>query len=376
MYVGTDTFDPVEIAKSASASWSDDPGTFNRPDIKHKYIIEVQLPGSPNKPHTILRGFSTETNNPEASFPIQFVNRWGHIPINEWELDRIRKTLTPLGKGRTREVFEKRGVAVKYALSDAGRTANRAEASLFRESPDYLNPVLEHAEDYSWLKQPKLLVLPDQELAQRVGLGKGQRFQTAMTNLITGNHAALPRGNPQWDEFERAMHFLMQRVPGLEDVERANQWGIRPDGRMVVIDYGQQDLAAAARSPKQVQLFLKQPPWVHHVAPKREAPSTSRQGLLPKERGANANLPYRTDRGSWRPVTALLPPDTIPQPLKSITPEQLRLLIRMLGLDGSRAEITVRASRSQASSISSPTAVALKTPYDADAPRGPFQRNG
>jgi hypothetical protein len=68
-------------------------------------------------------------------------------------------------------------------------------------------------------------------------------------------------------------------------VERANQWGITPDGRIVIIDYGQQDLTAAARSPKQLRLFLKEPPWGHHVS---------------------HNLLHRTDRGSWRPAAETL----------------------------------------------------------------------
>ncbi len=155
--------------------------------------------------------------------------------------------LPKLGAGFARAVFEDTdGTALKVAKKASGIAQNRAEVELSSRSP-VLNKVVEYAPDYSWVKQAKVqgFDLGDEaKMAQHLGLETND--PNWLRKMVDGkwNEPLTPAG----EAFEGRLRQVLSDVPELDarDIGKASQWGINPQGELVLLDYGY-ELKGAAR---------------------------------------------------------------------------------------------------------------------------------
>lgn len=273
-FAGVKSLDPDEIAK---AEFHEDPTVFDQPNSPHKYVVQADLKGDTPR---VLKKYSLEPGEEGT----EFVTDWGHLPINERDMliDRATRELVAKGKTRTALAGDKPDEVIKRANSPKGVTANKNEAGTSRQHDAFM-PVTGHADDYSTITQKRGKVLSDAELAQRLGL-EG-RFQKTMTDWQAGNFDKLPKNNPKWDAHQQMLDQLKKTNPDLEDLERANQWAVTPDDRLVIVDYAQRNHRVTPGKDPQLELALKEPAWAEHSAPgyAEVVESIDKQGLEPRK---------------------------------------------------------------------------------------------
>lgn len=192
---------------------------------------------------------------PAASYPKQGMpaeKTWADLPEGDpgraaaqtRALDNAKQRLaqmapdTRLGQGHARIVHDDGTHALKLARREAGLLQNRSEADLSGKSP-YLNPVIDHAPDYSWVRQGKLksFGLGDEpELAKHMGLPPEN--ENWLRDMVDGKMPQPP--TPQAEEFYNRIQQVMKDVPELDkrDLGKASQWGLDAQGRPLLLDYG------------------------------------------------------------------------------------------------------------------------------------------
>ena len=155
------------------------------------------------------------------------------------KLAESKATLEPLGAGFARAVFKDAdGSALKIAKKASGIAQNRSEAELSGRS-SILNPVIAHAPDYSWVKQPlvKGFELGDEmKMAQHLGLATED--PNWLRKLAEGTFAE-PL-TPAAEEFQKGLQQVIREIPELDarDLAKAAQWGVDAEGELKLIDYG------------------------------------------------------------------------------------------------------------------------------------------
>jgi len=151
-------------------------------------------------------------------------------------LQQMREAGTPqLGEGYTRAVFDEGGRAVKVAKKPAGIVQNRSEAELSGRN-SVINPVLEYAPDYSWVKQPKVQPFEyPEDMARQLGLPEDENW---LRQMVEGKYAG--ELTPAAQEFQSRLGRVLKDVPELDtrDLGKAAQWGMTPEGKIVLLDYG------------------------------------------------------------------------------------------------------------------------------------------
>lgn len=160
------------------------------------------------------------------------------------KMKEAKATLQPLGAGFARAVFDDNGDALKIAKKASGIAQNRSEVELSSRSA-VLNPVIEHAPDYSWVKQAKVKAFnlgEENLLAEHLGIpGTDENW---LRHLVDGKYEG-PR-TPALDDFEQRINSVLKDLPELDrrDLGKAGQWGINSAGEPVLIDYGFQGFDA------------------------------------------------------------------------------------------------------------------------------------
>ena len=146
-----------------------------------------------------------------------------------------------LGQGSSRTAYDEGETALKRAKNQIGRDQNRTEAELYAKYKNnpLLNPSLEAAPDYEWLKAAKVKPFRnDQEMAAHFNVPDEQRkywLRPMFDDMAAG------KPSPEYlAKFRQQLEQLQRDMPEFDPRESstADQWGLTPDGRIVLLDYG------------------------------------------------------------------------------------------------------------------------------------------
>ena len=153
------------------------------------------------------------------------------------------KNLKHLSSGSSRIVYETPDhTIVKMAKNAKGLAQNEAECNPEMKSK-YLNEVLGHAENYSWMETHFLDKITTKEFEEMTGLDFedfGESIRYGLKNVSGNSDAEKPENFDKVEKSEiyREMKKIGERfklMPG--DLARISSWGTK-DGRPVLIDAG------------------------------------------------------------------------------------------------------------------------------------------
>ncbi len=188
---------------------------------------------------------------------------------------------------------------LKRARDDRGKRATQREASLSGKH-DLLNPVLEHADDFSEARVPKLRPAENAELSQVLGYTgepESEWFTNMMREARRGNQPEY--WSPQQKEFTDNVLDLLRKHPQIDDIDHPGQWGFDNQNKLRLLDYGEEltpeaqkmfadDYPYLKAGPAQPELpGIPPPEYSYHATPASNAEGIAELGLRPEEGGKN-----------------------------------------------------------------------------------------
>lgn len=217
-----------------------------------------------------LKEFLNFLQEAEESFSFEELKKYVGRPQR---LEYVEQTLVELGSGSSRAVFDLGdGRVLKVAMSDKGSVQNETEYQLYHKVPGDVKLVLAaidepHDEHFEWIVAEKAESLKGAEELERLfgvdaktahELFSGTCFRSktiedlksSIQKQINYFKALNPseRNLSQVKRYEQALNFtdsfakICLAIPHLEsnglDLASADQLGVLPDGRVVIIDYG------------------------------------------------------------------------------------------------------------------------------------------
>lgn len=190
---------------------------------------------------------------------------------------------------------------LKRARDDRGKRATQREAAL-SGSHEMLNPVLAHADDFSWARAPKLRPAENTELSQALGYSGDPESEWFKNMMVDARRGKQPEyWSPQQREFTDNVMGLLKKHPQIDDIDHPGQWGFDGQNKLRLLDYGE-ELTPEARamfaedypymkpSPPAGQLELPAvppPEYNYHATPQSNAQKIAELGLRPEEGGKN-----------------------------------------------------------------------------------------
>lgn len=153
------------------------------------------------------------------------------------------KNLKHLSSGSSRIVYlTPSKTIVKLAKNDKGIAQNKAEANPEMKSP-FLNKILGHASNYSWIETPYLDKITGKEFEDMTGIPFSdfdEAIRFGLKDVSEDKDATKPKNFDKVSQSE--IYKEMKRVgerfkllPG--DLARISSWGTK-DGRPILIDAG------------------------------------------------------------------------------------------------------------------------------------------
>lgn len=153
------------------------------------------------------------------------------------------KNLKHLSSGSSRIVYETPDhTIVKMAKNAKGLAQNKAECNPEMKSK-YLNEVIDHAENDSWMETHYLEKITEKDFEEMTGLDFddfGEAIRYGLKNVSGNSDAEKPENFDKVEKSEiyREMKKIGERfklMPG--DLARISSWGTK-DGRPILIDAG------------------------------------------------------------------------------------------------------------------------------------------
>lgn len=123
-----------------------------------------------------------------------------------------------------------------------------------------LNPVLEHADDFSWARAPKLRPAENTELGQALGYSgdpESEWFRNMMLDARRGNQPE--HWSPKQREFTDGVLDLLRKHPQIDDIDHPGQWGFDAQNKLRLLDYGEE------LSPEAQAMFADDYPYMRPV---------------------------------------------------------------------------------------------------------------
>ena len=153
------------------------------------------------------------------------------------------KNMKHLSSGSSRIVYEtKDGTIVKVAKNDKGIAQNKAESNPKKKSK-YLNTVISHAKNYSWMETHYLDKITVKEFENMTGLkfdDFGEAIRYGLKDVSGNTDMGKPKNFAEVEKSEiykdvKDVGEKSKLMPG--DLARISSWGTK-DGRPVLIDAG------------------------------------------------------------------------------------------------------------------------------------------
>ncbi len=150
-----------------------------------------------------------------------------------------------IGSGANRVVYEGGdGTAIKVAKHAQGINQNISEVQLAGRSP-VINEVIDHAPDYSWVKQKQVETFDalsraaDEDVDAAMAKFLDIPASDGWLSKVVKSEYTGPR-SAKLDAFEARLEQLRRDVPELDpyDLQNPSQWGIGKDGEVVLVDFG------------------------------------------------------------------------------------------------------------------------------------------
>lgn len=154
------------------------------------------------------------------------------------------KNLKHLSSGSARIVYQADDqVVIKLAKNDKGIEQNKAEAD-HKIKSKFLNPVLNHAKNYSWVTSPFLQKISEKDFEKMTKVdfdlfGKAIRY--GLKNVSENSDKKKPQNFPEVMDSEifqemKKLGNKFRLMPG--DLARISSWGTKNNKNPVLIDSG------------------------------------------------------------------------------------------------------------------------------------------
>src|SRR5574338_329548 len=153
------------------------------------------------------------------------------------------KNLKHLSSGSSRIVYSSpKDTIIKLAKNDKGIAQNKAECNPKMKSK-FLNEVIDHAKNYSWMETHYLEKITEKEFEEMTGLDFndfGESIRYGLKDVSRNKDLEKPEnfGKVEKSEIYKEMKKIGEQfklMPG--DLARISSWGTK-DGRPVLIDAG------------------------------------------------------------------------------------------------------------------------------------------
>jgi len=153
------------------------------------------------------------------------------------------KNMKHLSSGSSRIVYKTNdGTIVKVAKNDKGIAQNKAESNPKKKSK-YLNTIISHAKNYSWMETHYLEKITVKEFEEMTGLNFddfGEAIRYGLKNVSGNTDTTKPKNFAEVEKSEiykdvKDVGLKSDLMPG--DLARISSWGSR-DGRPILIDTG------------------------------------------------------------------------------------------------------------------------------------------